>query len=180
MEEQNMSEEMVFEDIELKEIPVTVGKQKYVLRAATGAAAAKYKNSQVRATKLNSDGEIIGLDGVADSELYLVHLCLFQVPPPVPEGSPTLPRDRWPNVPQQIIQSWRADIVRQLFDKAKEISRLEEGVAKERSQLAEALNIEGSPISFTDLQSYLSNLDKSTYSRVQRWIRPTPEEEAKN
>lgn len=72
------SNEMVF-DITMQEIPVTIGKDKYVLREADGDATCKWQNKMFRATKLNEEGKPVGLDNVADVEPYFLSLCLFPV-----------------------------------------------------------------------------------------------------
>lgn len=114
---------MNFDDIALIEIPVKIGDKKYVLREATGEAAAKYKNAQMACAKFNSEGKPSGVGNMADTELLLVHLCLFETDP---QGQATLI-----NVPLPRVRSWPVRITRALFEKAQQISQLEMKETKE-------------------------------------------------
>lgn len=105
-----MSDGMVF-DLSVTEIPVKIGDVEYTLKEASGDASIKYRNMVMGRVKM-LDGKPSQMDNLADSEPFLVHLCLFDS-----EGK---------NVPINIIRSWPARIQKSLFEKAKEISQLDE------------------------------------------------------
>lgn len=79
-------EPLVF-DLEPIEIPVTIkGKDKivrnYILCEASEAAASRYTNAQLKATKMveGADGSKVGsVDGLSDTEALLTSLCLFEL-----------------------------------------------------------------------------------------------------
>lgn len=112
-------------DISLKEVPVTINKEAYVLVEASEDSACKYRNASMK-TMTFTDGKVTGMVGGADLEPLLVHLCLFQ-------GDKAVPLHK--------IRSWPARVVKALFEKAKEISDLNEdtveGIDKEIATLQE-------------------------------------------
>jgi hypothetical protein len=90
----------------------------YVLREATGAAAAQYKNDVLKKSKFGPDGKPQAFDGVADVEPLLVSLCLFELKSDgTAMDSP---------VPVNVIKRWPARVVAQLFSEAKRISGMED------------------------------------------------------
>lgn len=118
-------ERLDFSDLSSTAIDIPIGKSIYILREASGDAAIKYRNAVLKATKL-SDGKVSGLDGLADTEAYLVHLCLFETLRDS-AGSPTGER----NVPIPTIRNWPNRVQKALYDRAKKISSLEEKATKE-------------------------------------------------
>src|SRR5215475_1087381 len=104
-------------DPTLIEVPVKIGTTHYVLREADENAARVFRNAAVRGAKMN-DGKVVGIDGVGDIQSLLLSLCLFEK---LPTGEPK-------NIPVllQVVRSWPSRIVKPLFDKAKEISQLDE------------------------------------------------------
>lgn len=72
----------IFNSIEPITVPVTIAGEEFVLREAFAGVVAKYRNIQMRATKFD-DGKMCGVDGAADSEPYLLSLCMF-----TKDGSP--------------------------------------------------------------------------------------------
>ncbi len=115
-----MSDSLVFDTVEPIEVPVSIGKHKYVLREASGAAACKWRNAQLKASKI-VDGKVSGLEGMPDTEPLLISYCLFCVDS---TGAVTQ------TVPLEIIRGWPYRIQRGLFAKLKEISALEEKETK--------------------------------------------------
>jgi hypothetical protein len=112
-----MSDDLNFASIALVEVPVTLGDKKYVLREASEAAALRFRGSQLQDAKL-VDGKVsANISRVAESQALLVSLCLFDE-----NGKP---------VPLATVLDMRARIVKRLFDKAKEISDLDEREGKE-------------------------------------------------
>lgn len=67
---------MVYEDLAPIQVPVHIGKNKYVLHEATEGATCAYRNAQMRAAKFTAKGELQGVDGLADVEPLLISLCL--------------------------------------------------------------------------------------------------------
>jgi hypothetical protein len=114
--------EMVFDDLAPAEVPVRIGGERFVLREASGDAAAKYNNARMRAHKLQ-DGALVGLDGVGDLEPLLVSLCLYKADKdgglPLTKAGDADPRFL---VPQEQIRRWKGNVQHALFDKAKELS----------------------------------------------------------
>lgn len=108
---------LVFDSVTLQEVPVTIAGVSYVLRGATGAASCTYRNAMLAATKLNSEGKPTSLEGMADTEPLLVSLCLFD--------------SNNVAVPLATILNWPNHILKDLYDAAKEISRLDEKKTEE-------------------------------------------------
>lgn len=106
-----MTESFVYDDPEV-EIPVSIRGVAYVLKEASGDAAAKYRNACLRATRVGKDGKFSAVDGIADVEPLLVSLCLF-----TQEGK---------RVSDSVVRGFPSKAVKALFDKAKEISGLNE------------------------------------------------------
>jgi len=109
----DMKEPMVFEDLALIEVPVTIGGQQYVLREANGDAACKFQNARVARYEYNDEGKLVKLRDMADLEPILVSLCLFK-------------QEDMSPVPEAVIRSWPGKIQGKLYDRAKEISGLDE------------------------------------------------------
>lgn len=99
-----------FNDLGLREISVPIDGAVYTLREASEDAAAKYQNKLSQCTKL-TDGKVSGITGpLADSQSLLVSMCLFD--------------DKNRPVPQSKVRQWPSRVVKQLFEKAAEISEL--------------------------------------------------------
>lgn len=113
-----VGEGMVFE-LEAIAIPVIIGEVEYELREASAASACLWQNDFLSKAKLGPDGKVQSAKGIADSEPYLVHLCMVD--------------SAGKRVPLETVKSWPAKIVRELFKKAKEISGLDETKADKES-----------------------------------------------
>lgn len=114
-----MSEELNFADITPIELPVTIGEKKYVLREADEETAAIFSNARLKGVQLD-DGKVTGLpEDLAGVQSLLVSRCLF--PYNVDGKAANTP------VPRDVVKSWPSRIVKPLFEKAKEISELDEG-----------------------------------------------------
>ena len=107
-----VSDELVFDNLELVELPVIVGDKSYTLREANGGAACQYRNALIECTKLGPGGVPTQLKGIASVEPLLVSLCLFD--------------EKGKRVPTSTIEKWPARVQKALFEKAKEISELGE------------------------------------------------------
>lgn len=110
---------MVYDDISLVQVKVTVGKKEYVLQEADADTARRYRNMAVSGAKMD-DGKVIGVRGIGDLELFLVGECLFEASET--QGTPSLGR----KVDAKTLQSWKSYIISDIFRRAKEISRLDE------------------------------------------------------
>jgi hypothetical protein len=106
-----------FSNIEPIELPVTVGSQEYTLREASGGAACRYRNALIECTRLGPEGKPTHLKGIASIEPLLVSLCLFD--------------SNNKRVPVQVIEGWPARVQKALFNKAQEISELNEDDTEE-------------------------------------------------
>jgi hypothetical protein len=120
-----MTEILNFDDLAPVEVEVKVKGKKYILREATGHAAAQYRNAALKAAKM-VDGKVVGMDGLADAEPLLVSLCLYELED-LGNGKP--PRER--PVPVQVVRGWPARLVTALFTKVRDISDLGEGETAE-------------------------------------------------
>ena len=113
-----------FFDLSVREVPVGILGKRYLLREASEGAAARYRNAMLKATKLGPDGKPISLDGMADAAPLLVSLCLFEV-----YEHQGVSKDR--PVLLSTVVSWPSRVVKPLFEKAKEISELDEDETEE-------------------------------------------------
>lgn len=102
-------------DLAPVEISCKIGGKPYLLREADAAGAAKYRNYMMACTRM-TDGKVTGVKDLADAEVLLVSLCLFHCDD----------KGMWVTVPAATLKSWPARVLKPLFDKAKEISQLDE------------------------------------------------------
>jgi predicted ribosome quality control (RQC) complex YloA/Tae2 family protein len=105
--------DLIFDTIDLQEVPVQIAGKHYTLREASGEAARRYRNALLRSAKLGPDGKPVSLDGMADAEMILVNECLIDR-----SGRKT---------PIQVLGSWPANVIKKLFNKAYAMSDLKEG-----------------------------------------------------
>lgn len=118
----NSLAEMVFDSLEPIQVPVKVGGTvRFVLTEASADAVRQYTNFGVRSMKLKGnlkDGvggiDFGNMDGIADSDTYLLSLCLKEA-------------DGVTSVPLATILGWKNAIVDPLVKKLKEISGMEDG-----------------------------------------------------
>jgi len=105
-------------DITPQELSVVISGKDYILREASGHAAAQYRNSALKSFKMGAEGnpETIIDDGLVMAEPLLVSLCLFQK---TDKGLR--------EVSLETVLGWPNKIIKPLFEKAKEISDLGEG-----------------------------------------------------
>lgn len=143
-----MTEELVYDDISLKEIPVSIGGEKHVLCEADGAVAEKYKNAILNGVTL-SDGKATSLKNMASVESLLVSLCLYRI-----DGETRI------RVGVERIQTWPSRIKKDLFDKIKQISELDEEEETEESLVKQ----------IADLQAKLEKVKESSAKNEQTGI----------
>lgn len=105
-------------DSELKpqEWKFRVNGKQYILREASAEAGRLWRNANMRGASMK-DGRISMPETMADSETVLVQACTFEV-----FGDPEKERA----VPIQTVRSWKDRIVRDLFERAKKMSGLDE------------------------------------------------------
>jgi hypothetical protein len=101
-----------FDDLSLIEVPVSIEGKKYTLREASGGAAIQYRNAMLASTKLGPGGTVTSVSGMANIEPLLVSLCLFD--------------EKGKRVSEATIKNWPSRVLKTLFDRAKEISELDE------------------------------------------------------
>lgn len=89
----------------------------YELREASEAASVRYKDAATACFQYNADGKAVSVKNAASVEPLLISLCLFVV-------DETKPENQWKPVPEAVIRAWPARVCKWLFDKAKEISEL--------------------------------------------------------
>ena len=104
---------MHFDDPEPISIDVTIKDKLYKLKEPTADIAARYRSANARCARFD-DGKMKSVDGVGDTDPYLVSMCLFEM---ATDGT-------LKSVPIPTIRSWKQSIVRDLADKLKEIGML--------------------------------------------------------
>jgi hypothetical protein len=154
-------DELTFDDLEsLKpaEVPFSYGGTRYVLREASGEAAASWKAAQLRAHRPTADGKLLPTPELVETEPLLVSLCLYRA-----DASGGIPADKAGGpcpkalVPAKEVKALPSRVQRFLFEQAQKISRLgqyEEDLARmkalrtyldERIGELEAAQREGGP-----------------------------------
>lgn len=114
-------------DLVPQEVSVKLGPHVYLLVEASEDAAVEWRNAHTKQVKL-TDGKVSGLGAIADCQALLVARCLFRRNPNGTRGQ---------QVPVALIRSWPARVVRDLFERVKRMSDLEE--RKTRAQLEEEI-----------------------------------------
>jgi len=109
-----MSEEVLdFGNLDLKEVPVKVDGVEYLLREANGGAVITYRNKLHFEMSKRDQGTVTDKTGIADLEPLLVSLCLVDA-------------ENKKFVPQATIRGWPNRIQKALYNKAREISGMNE------------------------------------------------------
>lgn len=101
-------------DLTPKEERHRIGGKDYLLVEPSEDAACRWRNLATSKAKMQ-DGKVVGMDGIADVQPYLVSLCLFEE---TEKG--LLP------VPLTTVRGWPARVVKFLFDRAKSLGDLDE------------------------------------------------------
>ena len=112
------TDEIVFDSLDLIEVPVTLAGKKYVLIEADGETAAGMKNRIIRSSKVSDEGKVTLGDGIADAEAFLVGQCLYR-----DESGGRLARTR---IGEATVRSWPARVVKALYERARQISGLDD------------------------------------------------------
>lgn len=101
-------------DLTPKEETYRIGGRDYTLVEPSEDAACRWRNLATSKAKMQ-DGKVVGMDGIADVQPYLVSLCLFEE---TDKGRVA--------VPLSVIRGWPARVVKVLFERAKELGDLDE------------------------------------------------------
>lgn len=117
-------------DLKPVELKYRIGGVRYVLRECPEGDHCAWRSFQIKMARFNDDGKVAGMGNVADSRPLLVSFCLFRADQATGEivltdGNPQVP-DLNHRVSLALIRSWPARIVDPLFEKAKEISGIDE------------------------------------------------------
>jgi hypothetical protein len=123
-----VAEEMVFDSIALREVPVRVGTKQYVLREANGEARRRYHNALMKGARLDAEGRPASFGDMADAELVLLQGCLCDA-----SGR---------QLPMQTLASWPGRVLQPLFEKAQEISELKKADDTEESLLKQLAGLQ--------------------------------------
>lgn len=136
-----------FNDLQVREEEVPYKGTLYILREADEEAAKLYRSSLLRGAKM-VDKSVQGLEGTAEASAVLVSQCLFRADPntgkilllPGPEGLP----DKRHLVSLKTVLSWPQRVIKAVFERAKEISELDEkkdkaALIKQRDEASKAL-----------------------------------------
>ena len=115
-----------FNDLEPARVPVRYKGRQLVMVEATADAAAKYRNAQMKATKLQ-DGKPVGIDGFADADPILLSACLFEVK----AGDPLSPTAELGPVGTGFVRGMPHRIAKPLLMKLKHISGLNDDESEE-------------------------------------------------
>lgn len=109
-----------FTSLEPVEDEVVIQGQEYVLREADNKTAVAYRNAMMRAARMDDQGRVSMMDGMADAEPVLVHGCLFHKPTKFDSrGNPV-----WVPVVPAWVNSLPHRIIKPLFERARDISGL--------------------------------------------------------
>jgi hypothetical protein len=103
----------IFDNL-IAEVPVKIQGVDYILREADGEVSTIFQNAQIEGTTFNSAGETLSVKGLANIQPILVSLCLYTT-----DDIPI-------RVPINKVKSWPSRTVKLLFERAKEISLLNE------------------------------------------------------
>lgn len=142
----------------------------YVLVEPSGDVACKYRNAMFDRMQFGDKGKLTGMKSMADTEPYLVSLCLFEVGH---EGKRT-------PVPVAQVRSWTNETQKQLFEAAKKIGDLEEEGSAPHTALVTALSREDSPVPLIKFTDWVASLEGEEFEALQKLVELTPEERAKN
>jgi hypothetical protein len=147
--EQETMSDFDFSDLTPIAIPV-VGPdgENYILKEATGRAAKIYNNARIEGVMLEA-GQPKTIKGIGGLEPLLVSLCLWA--------------DNDRPVTQQFIEGWPSKVVKKLYNKAKEISDLdeEEKESPTKTALKACLSHEDSPITFQQLRDHVLKIEQN-------------------
>ena len=111
--------EFDFGSLETIEVPVVgANGKKYILREASGEAAARFNSMRGKCAKY-TDGGVSEVSGIGHIPLFLVSLCLFNMKE---DGTANLQS----TVVLSVIQSWPERVIKKLYAEALRISEIDQ------------------------------------------------------
>lgn len=110
---------IVYDSLDLTKVPVKLAGEDYLLYEASEGQIVAWRNHHLKSTRMQ-DGKVVGMEGMADSEPLLVSLCLRKV-----TKAGEVP------VAINVIRNWPGAVVSGLFERAKQISGLNEDESEE-------------------------------------------------
>jgi hypothetical protein len=113
-------EVMDFDSLTPNEVQVKKDGKSYILREASSDAVCRWRNAILKTTKYGPEGKPEHIDGLHDADPLLVALCLVE--------EVTLPNGAIARQPVSVatVRSWPYRMQKALYDRAKEISDLNE------------------------------------------------------
>lgn len=125
-----MPQELVFDSLVPEEVPVTIDKDRFILREALEEDVVWWQSEQFKNAKVSKGSATVsGLGGMAERESLLLSRCLFRADPEgrLPLNSVGEP-DRRMLVAKQNIKGWPTKVVKKLFKTLADISGLNDEV----------------------------------------------------
>lgn len=170
-----MNEPIDLGSLEPAQVAYTIDKKHYTLKEASESTQAKYKSLASKGATLQ-DGKVTVGTHIGELGTFLVSQCLWECDD---AGCPSKP------VAESTIKNWPGRIVKQLADKAEEISGLKPQDSPERKAILSMLrNSNGSfPMAETQFREHIKGLvelNSQLYSPLWQLVKPSEEEEAKN
>jgi hypothetical protein len=158
-----LGEITIFDDLVPQEFVFEYLGKRYVLHEASGAIAKKFQNERTNRFKLNSNGKIEGVRDAADlAPMLVAWLCKTS------EGS---------SLPQTLIESWPDRLVQKLFQKAKEISGIDEAVLTPADIVSSLLKEPGCPIDKKEFSEWIKTVQGEKYEGLKKkFLEPTSKE----
>lgn len=160
--------EFDFSDIQWIEIPVTgPDNEEYILRELDAGGARKYNDARISGVTME-DGKVVKVENIGGLEVLLVSLCLRAV-------------NKRPIRPQSI-EGWQERIIKKLFDKAKEISDIEEESADDNLVvLKQTFGREDAPFPYEEIKRFVDSQTDDYYKPLQKAMAAADKEDsAKN
>ena len=158
--------EFDFSDLEtVAEIPFTYKGEKYILKEANSKVGAIFNNEKVARITFKN-GKPAGMRLMGDLAAILVHHC-------------TVVAETGKNVHPSVIAQWPNKMVEDLYDKAKEISGLQDESDLGKN-LRRALNRPDSPVSLQNVRDWCDTLPEEDFEDVIKLFELSEEEKAKN
>lgn len=115
-----MPEPIIFDSIELIQVPVVLQGKRYVLQEPSFFAGCRYRDALINRSKTDDDGNIVSYDGISDVEIVLVSECLFEDLRDAEDAPPVLGN----KVSKEVIGLWPDRIARKLYAATREIGKV--------------------------------------------------------
>lgn len=143
----------------------------YWLHEPDAEAGTNYRNALLNNMTMGPNGRPTKVTNIASVEKTLAGDCLFTE------------QDRKSKTCKKVgareLERWPTRVVKSLFEQAKKMGDLDEGEPDYIVQFRNALALPSSPVSLKDLREFVGSLN-GEYEDLKDWIKPSPEELAKN